>query len=76
MTWNYRVVRGVWGGSTWYTIREVYYSPEGVVETMTKKGVDPRGETLDELKADLQYMLKSLEEPILEDTHDDIPTGN
>ena len=67
MTWNYRVVRTTQGDEEWFAIYEVYYDDEGRPEARTEEPVSPAGETLEALQQDLQWYLRALQEPVLED---------
>jgi len=75
VTWNYRVVKKTNTGydnlEEYYGIHEVYYSEEGVPEMVTVEPVGPAGDTLEELKQDLAYMLEALKKPVLD--YEDIP---
>lgn len=55
-TWNHRVARRTVEGETCYGIHEVYYSDNGEIRFWTLDPVDPFGETVDELRADLARM--------------------
>lgn len=72
MSWNHRVVRhkttDTFDGKeeVYYLIHEVYYNSDGSVCSMTKEGMAPHGETLDELKKDLEWMTSSLAHPVLD----------
>lgn len=67
MTWNYRVVRTTQGDEEWFAIYEVYYDDDGRPEARTEEPASPAGETLEELQEDLQWYLRALQEPVLED---------
>ncbi|RFA30017.1 hypothetical protein CAI21_07305 [Alkalilimnicola ehrlichii] len=62
MRWNYRIVRkqGV------LAVFEVYYDEDGKPETCTADPVAPQGETLDELRGDLEHYVAALASPILD----------
>lgn len=61
MTWNYRVVfdRGT------YSIYEIYYDKAGNIEFFTQDSVAPGGDSIKELKQDLEWMLKTIKQPVL-----------
>lgn len=65
MSWNYRVVKRKRMGEEWYAIHEVYYDAQGTPETATELAIDPGGNTLDELRSELEHMLKAVSEPVL-----------
>jgi hypothetical protein len=46
-------------------IHEVYYDKTGKIHACTEEGVCPRGETLEELKADIDRYISALEDPII-----------
>lgn len=70
MSWNYRVVRkNVYMGKTiapevQYGIHETYYSGDKPT-AITTDHMRPYGETLEELKSDLEKMVAALEKPVL-----------
>lgn len=70
MTWNHRVMRRTnEHGETWYDIHEVYYEtdPCGVEKlSWTEDAIAPMGETVDELREELERMLRALDKPVLE----------
>lgn len=69
--WNHRVMRRTYTPPGYdepihlYSIHEVYYSPDGSVATYTKDGVRPQGESLDELREELEMFINALGQPIL-----------
>lgn len=70
MTWNYRVFRhhGIGPGDTtipYFKIHEAYYDEEDNFHGMTQ-AVYPQGETIEELRDDLDWMIKALDAPVLE----------
>lgn len=66
MTWNYRVIHTVINDEHFFDIHEVYYDDNGEPKFVTEDSVAPMGNTLDELKEDLQHYLLALSKPILE----------
>ena len=67
--WDYRVVRkeSVDGSDEWYSIQEVYYDGDGQPMAQTiDLMVD--GDTIMEMRIQLELMLKSLEEPVLDES--------
>lgn len=74
-TWNYRVIRydypvkvpGTDSQETasTYRIFEVYYDKNGNIEGRSEGAIAPYGETLGELKADLEYLTEALYKPVL-----------
>ena len=63
MTWNYRMFSAGEGIFQHFYIAEVYYE-DGKIVGYTDP-ISPIGETEDELKADIGYMMQALERPIL-----------
>ena len=67
--WDYRVVRkeSVDGSDEWYSIQEVYYDGDGQPMAQT---IDLMvgGDTIMEMRIQLELMLKSLEEPVLDES--------
>lgn len=62
MTWNYRVMRH---GNGWLAIHEVHYFDDGKGMNCTVRPVDVSGESIEELRGDLERMMRALDEPIL-----------
>lgn len=60
--WNHRVV--FHPDHKFYAVHEVFYK-NGEAWGYTVDGDTPMGETVEELKEDLQRMLKCLEKPVL-----------
>lgn len=79
MSWNYRVVKHTCpvDGFVYFDIREVYYGKNRLVlSSLGNRGkglswtVDskpPVGDTPDDLKADLNMMLRAFDLPVLEE---------
>jgi hypothetical protein len=66
-TWNYRVIKSTNDdGETLYQIHEAFYNDSGELSLITENPVSPCGETLDELKRDLDRMIEDLRHPVLE----------
>ena len=66
MSWNHRVMKSKDGDDDYYQIHEVYYDKDGKVDGYTDRGTSPCGNSLQELKEDLERMLKSLDKEILD----------
>ena len=64
MSWNYRVVSRDGGAS--YGIHEVYYE-NGGFGAWSENPISAFGENLVELRDELQFMMKALDSPILEE---------
>jgi len=65
MAWNYRVLKKTLDEGEVYEIHEVYYKGNAI-HMWSEDPISPYGESLEELKKDLQYQLEALELPILE----------
>lgn len=71
MPWNYRIVKkNVYLGKcsdakVQFGIHETYYNENDIPTAITTDYMAPYGETLEELKSDLEHMLAALEKPIL-----------
>jgi hypothetical protein len=65
--WNYRVIREYHkeSDSNTYQIYEVYYDDENKIEGWTQSPVGPTGESLAELRNDIQYFIKAFQKPVL-----------
>lgn len=66
MSWSYRVTKQSYAEEVEYTIREVYYDEHGNVEGWTKRGVGISGDSLKELRSDLEYFLSAFNYPVLD----------
>jgi hypothetical protein len=62
-TWEYRVEERVVGDNRWYEIIEVYSEKGKVVGT--SDAVHPTGNTLEDLRQDLELMLRALDKPVI-----------
>ena len=73
--WNHRVVhKEIQCGSEkedWYAIHEVYYDENEKIEGITENSIAPGGNTAEELKNELERMIKCLEKEILENKNFD-----
>lgn len=69
-TWNYRVIRRDGndhsGSVSCYGIHEVYYDDTGGVTMYTKDPMDPFGESVEELRKNLEDMLLAVDKPFLD----------
>lgn len=67
--WNHRVVKKFCPemGKHFFEIHEAHYNDDGALCAYTQEGVAPYGETVDELRKVLRWMLKSLDKPVLVD---------
>lgn len=68
MTWNYRVRRIEYvDAGPGFQIVECYYDANGNIEATTAESIAPFGNTIAELRADLEMMLQALDRPELPD---------
>jgi hypothetical protein len=67
-TWDYRVVRhkGVHDMGDFLQIHEVYYDENGMPDMVTEDPVAAGGETIEEVRQVLEWMLAATEKPILD----------
>lgn len=63
--WNYRVVKRTVKDGVIFAIHECYYNDRGRPDGITTDSVEPRGETLAELKKDIKMYLQALKRPVL-----------
>ena len=61
MSWDYRVIEH--HGA--YTVHEVHYNEKGGIISISEDPMGPSGETLEELKADIEFFLQALGRPVL-----------
>lgn len=62
--WNYRVVKTIAHGITSYQVHEVYYTDDKPI-AVTESSIAAYGETVDELKADFELIMKAFDAPVL-----------
>ena len=66
MSWNYRVIRRPDGGHGFtYQIHEVFYKKDGTPDVWSADPVAALGETGEELREDIGYMLRAFSKPVL-----------
>ena len=53
MKWDYRVIEHY----GMFTIHEVYYNDKGDITSISQDPMGPSGDTLEELKDDMEYFL-------------------
>ncbi|MHB8883027.1 MAG: hypothetical protein ACYC69_16150 [Thermodesulfovibrionales bacterium] len=61
MSWDYRVIQS--GGA--FTIHEVHYNDQGDMTAVSEDPMGPSGETLEDLRDDMEYFLQALSLPVL-----------
>ena len=69
-TWNYRVIKHQpeKGHVVLYAVHEVYYNDDGSTNGHTENAIWPVGETIEELRSDINRMLLALDRPVIEVT--------
>ena len=68
--WDYRVVRreSKDGSDEWYSIQEVYFDDETGEPNAQTIDLQIEGDTITGMRTQLERMLKSLEEPVLDES--------
>jgi hypothetical protein len=61
MSWDYRIIED----NGMFTIHEVHYNDRDEIISVSEEPMGPSGETLEDLKDDLQYFLDALNSPVL-----------
>jgi len=66
-TWNYRVIKHQpEKGHVYYAVHEVYYNDDKSMNGHTENAIWPVGETIEELRSDINRMLLALDRPVIE----------
>ena len=73
--WDYRVVRqeSEDGSDEWYSVQEVYYDDETGEPAAQTVDLMVEGDTVTEIRTQLEQMLQSLEEPVVDEIN--VPEG-
>lgn len=67
MHWNYRVIKKREKYGDVYYIHEAYYEGDDPRPTMISENpIAPLGDSLEELKGDLEYMVNALADPVID----------
>ena len=70
MSWNFRVVKRNYSRDVilpTYQIHEVYYEEDGeTIRFCSSHGIDPFGESYDELKENMHQMAEAFHKPVVE----------
>lgn len=61
MTWDYSVIEDKEN----FRIHEVYYNDAGEITAISEDSIAPEGDTLEELKDDMEYYFAALRRPVL-----------
>ena len=77
-TWEYRVVERVASrphidDAMWHEIIEVYYDDDGKLDATSDK-IYPVGDTVDDLRKDLELMLTAISKPVI--SHEELDSNN
>ena len=77
MGWNYRVMKQTHAdGRTTFALHETYYTKEGQIDGWTAEPSEPYGETLEELRVNLEQMTRALDYEVIEvepkPSHDEV----
>lgn len=64
--WNYRILRKVYEGEEHFSLHEVYYDDDSNPNACSIDPVSPFGETPEELKKDLELMIRAFDKPIMD----------
>ena len=72
MNWDYRVINH----DGMFTIHEVSYNDRGDITSISQDPMGPSGDTLEELKDDMEYFLQALEMPVLKKEEIVFASGN
>jgi len=63
--WNYRIIKKTVKEEVVYGVHEVFYDASGSPKACTESPVEPWGESLDELIADIERMRAAADKPTL-----------
>lgn len=61
MSWDYRVIEHEGA----FTVHEVHYNDKGAIISISEDPMGPSGETLEELKTDIEFFLRALDRQVL-----------
>jgi hypothetical protein len=64
--WNYRVLRKVHNGEEYFSIHEVFYDKNNNPNACSVEPVSAHGDTVWELKKDLELMIQALDKQVLD----------
>lgn len=69
MTWNHRVFRQTTRfDGDWFTIREAFYDKDKETpHSWTTDAIAPGGSSVEELRENLERMLRALDKPVLDE---------
>jgi hypothetical protein len=61
ISWDYRIIEN----NGMFAVYEVHYNEREEIVSVSEDPMGPSGETLKDLKEDMQYFLDALESPVL-----------
>ena len=61
MMWNNRIIKHEKDGTVWYSVHEVFYSESGGVNGYTEDPITILGETVKDVKSQLEMITKDIE---------------
>lgn len=64
MSWNYRIIKRTYEDDDYYELHEVYYE-EGNKFSWTVDAICPYGETVEELRSNIDMMLVAFSKPVM-----------
>jgi hypothetical protein len=59
--WNNRIVKHEKDDSVWYSVHEVFYNENGGINGYTEEPISIIGETVEEVKSQLEMIMKDIE---------------
>lgn len=75
--WNYRLMRHTDAfGREYFAIHEAYYNDAGEVTAWTEEASFVAGETKDEVRGELERMLRAVDYPVIEVSHETVQDGD
>ena len=74
--WNYRLMRHTDAyGREYFAIHESYYNDKGEVTAWTDDAAEVMGETKEDVREELERMLRALDYPVIEVLHGPVQDG-
>ena len=65
--WNNRIIKHEKDGTAWYSVHEVFYSESGGINGYTEDPITILGETVEEVKSQLEMITKDIEKHEVKD---------
>ena len=64
--WNHRILQETLpNGDLWFSVRETFYNEDSSIYAYTQEPVDVSGNSIEEIRETLQWMLTCLDKPVL-----------